>query len=254
MLASAFLRAASSAATGAAAASTAATGTLYPSHVPTSTLQKAYLAVTSAFGALNDPYRGDLVATLGDTTGMLALPSIRDRMLSSPTGRRILRERPTISSSTIDLKRLATLPDGTFGREYIRFLDDQQVTPDTRTPVKYVDDEELAYILRRYRETHDFYHTITGFSVTVEAELALKWFEMAQTGLPVATLSALFGPLGLSSEERTRLFDKYVPWALACGSQTKHFMSIMWEDHWDKPLDQLREELGYYFPPHLERL
>ncbi len=29
---------------------------------------------------------------------------------------------------------------------------------DERPPVHYVDDAELAYIMRRYRECHDFVH------------------------------------------------------------------------------------------------
>lgn len=56
-------------------------------------------------------------------------------MLLDPEGRRILRERPVITSETMKLDKLRELPDGTFGREYVRFLDDQQVSPDTREPV-----------------------------------------------------------------------------------------------------------------------
>jgi len=38
-----------------------------------------------------------------------------------------------------------------------------------------VDDERLAYVMRRYREIHDFSHTLLGLNITVEEELALKW-------------------------------------------------------------------------------
>ena len=34
------------------------------------------------------------------------------------------RERPRIRLSTLDLNKMASLPDGSFGREYLRFLDD----------------------------------------------------------------------------------------------------------------------------------
>lgn len=34
------------------------------------------------------------------------------------------RERPRIRLSTLDMARLGGLPDGTLGREYIRFLED----------------------------------------------------------------------------------------------------------------------------------
>lgn len=38
----------------------------------------------------------------------------------------------------------------------------QNVSPDTRLPVRFVDDADLAYVMQRYRETHDLVHTILG--------------------------------------------------------------------------------------------
>ena len=35
------------------------------------------------------------------------------------------RDRPVINSNTVDLAGLSQLPDGTLGREYCRFLEDQ---------------------------------------------------------------------------------------------------------------------------------
>ncbi len=38
----------------------------------------------------------------------------------------------------------------------------QNVSPDTRLPVRFVDDADLAYVMQRYRETHDLVHTLLG--------------------------------------------------------------------------------------------
>jgi ubiquinone biosynthesis protein COQ4 len=76
-----------------------------------------------------------MIAALGETTAGPALPRLRDRMLASDEGRRILKERPRINSSTVDMNTLAQLPEGTFGRAYINWLERCGVTPDTRTPV-----------------------------------------------------------------------------------------------------------------------
>ena len=38
------------------------------------------------------------------------------------------------------------------------------MTPDTRLAVRIVDDEELAYVMQRYREVHDLMHTVLGTS------------------------------------------------------------------------------------------
>ncbi|KAI9284184.1 coenzyme Q biosynthesis protein Coq4-domain-containing protein [Umbelopsis sp. AD052] len=225
---------------------------LYETHIPISNAERVILAAGSAVTALLDPYRGDMIATLGETTGQRYLESIRDQMLQDRTGRRILRERPVINSKSLDLDRLRSLPSDTFGREYVGWLDKEGVTPDTRAAVQFVDDEELAYVMRRYRECHDFFHTLTGLGVTVEEELALKWFEWVQTGLPMTMLSSLFGHLRLTSPERSRLFQNYVPWAIQCGVSSKPLMNVYFEELLDKPLTSVRKELGIFLPPSIE--
>ncbi|KAJ2959719.1 hypothetical protein NQZ79_g4884 [Umbelopsis isabellina] len=225
-------------------------GQLYETHVPISNAQRVILAAGSAVTALVDPYRGDMIATLGETTGQRFLSSIRDQMLQDRTGRRILRTRPIINSKALDLDKLRQLPSDTFGSQYVGWLDKEGVTPDTRSPVQFVDDEELAYVMRRYRECHDFFHTLTGLGVTVEEELALKWFEWVQTGLPMTMLSSLFGPLRLTPGERRRLFKDYVPWAIQCGASAKPLMNVYFEEMLDQPISKVRKELGIFLPPN----
>nr|KAJ3421060.1 Ubiquinone biosynthesis protein [Polyrhizophydium stewartii] len=190
-----------------------------------------------------------MVAALGETTGTLVLPALRDRMLRDRDGRRILRERPLVSTASVDLARLRALPTSTFGGAYVRFLDSQHVTPDSRENIKYIDDPELAYVMLRYRQVHDFWHALLDMPVTVEAEIAVKWFEFVQTGLPVAMLSALVGPLRLTAAERERLFGHFVPWAVQSASNCKFLMAVMYEDLFEQDLEQVRRDLGFLPPP-----
>jgi len=187
-----------------------------------------------------------MIAALGETTGELFLRRMRNRMLVDRVGRSILRDKPVISSNTINISLLRTYPDSTLGREYVRFLDDNNVSPDTRCKVQYVDDPELAYVMQRYRETHDFFHTLTGLPTTVEAELALKYFELAQTGLPMTMLSAIVGPLALSSQQRHLLYTRLVPWAYQCGAGAKFLLNIRFEEHFQTPLSELQKECNIY--------
>lgn len=103
--------------------------------------------------------------------------------------------------------------------------------------------------MQRYRECHDFYHVLLGFPVSVSAELVVKWFEMANMGLPVAFLSSFFGPLRLRSDKRRRLVKTYMPWALRAGANTKPLISVYWEKRWETLIDDLRQELGVHPPP-----
>ncbi|XP_054372927.1 ubiquinone biosynthesis protein COQ4 homolog, mitochondrial [Molothrus ater] len=222
---------------------------LYPGHIPTSPLQKALLAAGSAVMALYDPYRHDMVAVLGETTGCLALPNLRDKMKNHPEGYRILQERPRIRLSTLDMARLQGLPEGSLGREYVRFLEDNKVSPDTRMPPKFVDDEELAYVIQRYREVHDLMHTLLGMPTNMLGEVVVKWFEAIQTGLPMCVLGAAFGPARLSSRKLQVLATELVPWAIRSGLSSSCVLNVYYEQRWEQPVESLRAELGILPPP-----
>jgi len=191
-----------------------------------------------------------MIAALGEATAQpFFINRLRDKMLSDPTGRRILRDKPRITSTTLDIVKLKNLPENTLGWEYARWLEIEGVSPDTRDAVRYIDDPEMAYVMQRYRECHDFYHSICGLPVIVEGEIALKWFEWANMGLPVAALSALFGPLRFKPPERKRLREIYVPWAVKNGLKAKSLITVYWEEQLERDANELREELGIEKPP-----
>uniref|UniRef100_A0A8C7HMC6 Coenzyme Q4 homolog (S. cerevisiae) n=1 Tax=Oncorhynchus kisutch TaxID=8019 RepID=A0A8C7HMC6_ONCKI len=136
----------------------------------------ALLAVGPGVAALQDPYRHGEKDTwwsvLGETTGHLALITLWDRTRGDPEVHTILIERPRIRLSTLDLSKMAFLPDGSSGREYLRFLEDNTVTPDSRADVKFVDNEELVYVMQRYREVHDLLHSLLGLPTNMLGESA----------------------------------------------------------------------------------
>lgn len=92
-------------------------------HVQLSGLQRTVLTAGAAALSLADPFRADMIACLGETTGASALSHCLHRMKSSSEGQRILSERPRIHSSTIELSALKNLPEGTLGKTYHNFLD-----------------------------------------------------------------------------------------------------------------------------------
>eukprot|EP00904_Undaria_pinnatifida_P000252 jgi/Undpi1/10227/HiC_scaffold_28.g12680.m1 len=258
----------------------AARRVLYDGHLPTSPLQRTAMAGWAAVSALMAPERADMVATLGEVTGRSALERLYRTMLTDPEGREVLRARPVINGATVDLAALAALPNGTFGKGYSDFMEGNKFSPDSRSAVQFVDDPDLAYVMRRYREVHDLWHVLSGLPPTVEGELALKWFELIQTGLPVCALGAVFGPLALPSAEgrgngsgsstgakegghkyggggggrrggsREVLARTYVPWAIRAGRNTRRPLMCVWyERRWEQPLEAVRRELGFEVAP-----
>ncbi|KAK4540638.1 Ubiquinone biosynthesis protein [Oleoguttula mirabilis] len=226
----------------------------YAGHVPLTLVERGALALGSAFGSLRNPHRHDLIAALGEATAKPYFVSrLRRAMLENPTGRRILKDQPRISSQTMSLEKLRQLPDNTVGRAYAAWLDREGVTPDTRDAVKYIDDPEEAYVMQRYRETHDFTHAITGLPVIIEGELAIKAFEFANTVLPMTALS-LVAVVRLKPIERKRFFETYLPWALSNGLKAEEVVNVYWEEELATDVDVLRRRLGIEKPPDLREI
>jgi ubiquinone biosynthesis protein COQ4 len=148
------------------------------------------------------------------------------------------------------MTHLRSLSENTVGRTYVDWLDREGVTPDTRDAVKYIDDEECAYVMQRYRECHDFYHALTGLPVFREGEVALKAFEFANTLLPMTGLS-MFAVTTLKAAERKRFFEIYLPWAITNGLKSKEVINVYWEEQLERNVDELRSELGIQKPVDL---
>jgi ubiquinone biosynthesis protein COQ4 len=131
-----------------------------------------------------------------------------------------------------------------------------------RPAVRFVDDPELAYVMQRYREVHDFWHVLTGVPTTVLGEIALKWyaatharthtqhsiscafrFEMYQTGLPMTALSSVVGPLRLPVSEMRVLYSEYIPWAKRSATNATFLMNFYYERRLQDDLAAIRDEL-----------
>ncbi|KAK6347667.1 Ubiquinone biosynthesis protein [Orbilia javanica] len=226
----------------------------YPGHVPLKLPERLFLAAGSAIMSLIDPRRGDLIALLGETTAQpYFIYRLRDTMLKNPTGRRILRDRPRITSQSLSLPYLRSLPPNTIGATYVSWLDREGVSPDTRSEVRYIDDAECAYVMQRYRECHDFYHAITSLPIVREGEIALKVFEYANTGLPMTGLSA-FSTLTVKKDERDRLLSVYFPWAIRNGWKAESLLNVYWEEVLEKDVQEMRDQLGIEVPPDLRKI
>ena len=151
------------------------------------------------------------------------------------------------------MEGLRSLPANTVGRVYAQWLDREGVTPDSRSEVQHIDDEECAYVMQRYRECHDFYHAVTGLPIVVEGEVALKAFEFANTLLPMTGLS-VFALTRMKPTERRRFFTIYGPWALKNGLRSKEVINVYWEERLETNVEELRTELGLEKPIDLRDL
>lgn len=213
---------------------------VYETHVPLSGFQKGMLSVLASWGAFQDPRRADLVAVVGETTGVGALEGIRKRMLQSEEGRVLLKEKPRVTDESVE-KTFSMAPD-TFGGAYADFMGQRGFRADERPPVRFVDDPELAWIAARSREIHDFWHVLFACHTNVLGEAALKGVEFLQTGLPMTAMAVVAAEWRLKSKSRKSLNTVYLPWALRAGAQAADLMCIYYEKHFEERLEDVREK------------
>ena len=211
----------------------------YASHVPLSVLQKGAFGVLASLGAFADPRRADLVAVVGETTGVPALRSIRNRMLHSAEGRELLADRPRITDAAV--ARCWDLPPTTFGGAYAQFMGERGFRADERPAVRFVDDPELAWVAARAREVHDFWHVLFDCHTNVFGESALKAVEFVQTGLPMTAMAVVAGEFRMKTADRRLMNKVFLPWAVRAGSKSADLMTIYYEKHFDEDLVELRE-------------
>ena len=158
-----------------------------------------------------------------------------------------------MSSNSLNLPYLRSLPENCVGRAYAIWLDREGVSPDTRDRVKYIGDEECAYVMQRYRECHDFYHAVTGLPTFFEGEVALKAFEFLNTLLPMPGLSVL-AAVRLKPAERERFLALYLPWAIRSGLASEELINVYWEEVFEEDVNKLREKLGIEAPPDMRQI
>ncbi|KAL8425934.1 hypothetical protein Efla_000911 [Eimeria flavescens] len=156
---------------------------------------KMQIAAKCAFYALTRPTEDLHIATLSEVFADSQLERMRQLMMADEEGRRVLQQRPLFDDRFVDYEGLRRLPKDTLGYALAHFLDSNLLHAGHRQPVRLVEDEELAYVLTRYRQLHDVMHAAFKLGISVEAEVALKLIEFHQTGLPMTLLAAAFGPL-----------------------------------------------------------
>lgn len=203
--------------------------------------ERAVIAVRALTALLKNPDDTSQVFVLGLVTGRITLPHLLTRIAFSDEGARLLRDRPTIDSQHVDYAMLRGLPNGTLGREYVRFLDEHKLDPDLFQPPPGLP-EIPSYIAQRLRQTHDIWHVLTGYYPDVPGEVALQAFTFAQTHAALSFLIAVSGALRWSLSHPqilARTIDGY-----RRGKRAKFLPVLRLEEMWSLPLEEVRRSLG----------
>ncbi|MCR9096170.1 MAG: Coq4 family protein [bacterium] len=184
----------------------------------------------------------------GDAT-MLA------RMRATTLGRRLLDERHDALALVADRDRLRAMPEGSLGRTYCAFAEDNGLYPEhlaeevrvARAETEgFVPDAspEVAYLHDRFRDLHDLWHVVTGYGTDMAGELAIVNFQAVQVGYRAMTISSWLQLIGIAL--RTGRFDVLVTGfrGRRRGRGADYLLAADWERLLPLPLEEVRRELG----------
>ena len=158
----------------------------------------------------------------------------------------LMERRPELASDRVDYEALRRLPETTLGGAYMKHLDANGLSADSQaTRTRYCDDPDLSYLVRRFRQTHDVWHALTGLGVQGHEEVIIHAFSLGQLHLPVSYLVVIFGTLKhIVLEKRWPALQKGLREAYDAGRDAAPLMPVVWEDQWSEPLEQVRTRFG----------
>ena len=204
-------------------------------------------AVRAGFRLLRDPKNLDDVKSLSfQLKDAGALHEMIEFFQSAPGTRGAFVRKPSIG--VVNLADLRRMPHGSLGQAYAAFLGEHGIDPEDLNISVGISDED--YMVKHFYETHDIWHVVTGFGVDVANELGLQAFYAAQGPAPLSVALLALGLLNAFLYEPddvdARLSAITDGWRL--GKEAKPLFGVDWAAYWQRPLADVRRELGIYGP------
>ena len=193
---------------------------------------------------------GGELGTIADLVdNFLGSPQIEDcirRFRALPGGAELMDGRyPPLEPP---IAQLQTLPAGTLGREYARLILKLGYDPEFFRPRPIESDGQ--WLTQRIATTHDIHHVISGFGTERAGETGVLAITAAQIGFPAYVLLTSASQLAnfrLKLEEFEGI-SRAAAHGSAMARQAQCLAIARWEEGWEKPIQQWRQELGLVDP------
>lgn len=182
-----------------------------------------------------------------------------ERFRRTARGTRILREKTDLFEVLTDRERLEAMPPGSLGRAIIDWFQRENISTQGLALAseaaregenEKLDDAEELYRVR-LRNLHDVFHVLAGYDRDLRGESAVLAFTLAQNynrGIAYLVWNALREE-GWNSPGGKLIRDGY-----RRGKRAKRLVEQDWEALFERPIDQVRRELGVGEPPVYDQL
>jgi len=187
----------------------------------------------------DDPGNPDYARLLHMSFDRETYARLGEVLRGTPEGQRLLDEQPTIPSVKIDFEALSRMPEGTLGRAFADYFARNGIEPFS---FEYALEDDADYLNKRYRETHDIHHILTGYGIDPIGEVELQAFYYGNLGLRHAALIAVLSIPFQVKEEGLRGIGKHLRRIAAAyrrGKDSRELLSLNIEEMWTRPVSEL---------------
>ncbi|MYC26174.1 MAG: ubiquinone biosynthesis protein [Gammaproteobacteria bacterium] len=177
-----------------------------------------------------------------------SLVRIFKKFKATKTGENILRRRVELLDVLNDHANLMSLAPESFGQAYLSFLDQAKLDSGglvyaSEDYYQNVQDPELLLFMRRNRDSHDLWHTLTQYGRDTLGETCLLAFTYAQTKNPGIRLILLLASFRLYREYGHGTFAAL--WrAYGDGKRASWLLAQPYEDMLPMNIEQVRVMLS----------
>lgn len=201
-------------------------------------------AVVAFLQLARDPNKLEKVFTIldkleaGDAGAAIARSFAEDARFND-----VFVKRPRLGK--LDFDEMSKLPVGSLGYTFASEMKMRGLDP-AAVQQRTDDGTHAGYVFAHLRETHDLWHTVTGFDVDVAGELGLQAFYMTQFEARLAMLLLSMGLLNTAlyatPDYQRRMDAITLGWTL--GRRTEPLFGVDWRARFAEPLRDVRRSLG----------
>lgn len=183
------------------------------------------------------------------------------RVLADSVGRRLLDEERSLLPVLSDLQSLQVLPEGSLGREYARFMEEEDLSVTDFAEASLASMNEFDYtdrrawtLAQRLRDMHDLIHVVSGYGRDLLGEMAVLAFSSGRPGRRENYRLYLILRLAQWRFARSGRPDATDVLRAAAdrGARAASLPAVDWERLLPLPLALVRERLGISPPPAYE--
>jgi ubiquinone biosynthesis protein COQ4 len=169
---------------------------------------------------------------------------------NDPATAELIRTR-YLAPAPYDLDQLLTLPENSLGHVYARHMREYTLEVEFYPPLEDTQDDDIAYLRKRARQTHDIHHVVLGFPAIDTGEMAISAFYLSQNNIPLSALLIGFGFLYaiLREPERINELMDAIILGWTRGKTCPIFLGLKWESYFDWPIEAVRRELNIPLQP-----